>query len=480
MAFGVTPQGFNKKTISDTVISLQDRWKTEFGEDQDFSNDSPNSILIGLIALELDPLWQAAQDTYNAMNPSLSSDISLDNNVSLIGLQRNGESPTKVNISLKGINGTVIPINTQLSQSTTGNIFVNKIQGLISSTITNSIDLQINSLQGSSPYSLIINGIVYTYNSDSDPTFDEIVDGLSALLVTADIGITLTNNSNGAFNLKSDDLNDTNNINATSLITIVEVESILEFESLVNGSISAPATSIDTINSSISGLNSVINYFDGIAGSDIESDTNLRIRRDQSVSVTGNATEEAIKAKLLNDVEGISFAKVYENDTLNIVNGIDPKSFEAIIQGGSDNDIANTLFVLKDAGISLSGNTSINITDSEGVIQTIKFSRPLIKFAWVKVTIDEYNTEESLPTNFEQAIKDNIVEYSDSNLNIGDDIILQKLFTPIYKVKGIKRVTIETAITNSIGDTPIYGTLDIAINIRELADFDTTRISIVA
>ena len=477
--FGVTPQGFNKKTISDSESSMQATWKGKLGQDQDFSNDSPNTILVGMMALALGELWDSAEDQYNSMNPPLSSGVSLDNNVAMIGIERNPESPTKVNISLKGANAAIIPVETQLSQSAAGNIFINKIQGLISNAITNSIDMQVNALQPTSPYTLIINGITYTYNTDADPTYDEVVDGLGALLVTANIGLTLTNNSSGAFNIQSDDLNDTYNINATSLITIVEVQSILEFESLLNGKISAPATSIDTIDTSIAGLTSVINYFDGIIGTEEEEDPNLRLRRDQSVSVVGSATTSSIKAQLLDNVEGVSFVRVQENDTLSEVDGVDPKSFESIVEGGSDNDIANNLLVIKTAGISLSGNTSVNVTDSEGVLQTIYFSRPEVKFAWVEITIDEYNTEETLPTNFETAIKDNTVKYADDNFNIGDDIILQKLYTPIYEVKGIKRVTIKIAITDTIGGTPIYATLDISINLRQLGSFDSTRIAII-
>jgi hypothetical protein len=479
MAFGVTPEGFNRKTTSDLVNSINTRWRDEFGQDQDLSEDSPNGILIGLVSAEISESWQAAEDLYNQQNPNTSSGINQDNNAQLVGVTRNEASSTKVNISLKGDNATIIPVNTQISQSVAGAIFQNEQQGIISNGITNSIDLQVNSLQPSATYSLIINGIVYPYSADTDPTYDEIVDGLKALVDSANIGVTFTNNGDGAFNIESDDLNDTNNISATSLISIIKVQSILEFQSLEMGEIPAPATSIDTIDTSISGLDGVINFFDGQIGSVKETETELRIRREQSVSIVGASNAESIKSRLSNDIEGVSFVKVLDNVTLSEVDGVDPKSMEAIIEGGSDNDIANTLFVLKVGGISFDGNTSINITDSEGVLQTIKFSRPEVKFIWVKVTINSFNPEEALPTNYEQAIKDSIVNYAEQEFNISDDIILQKLYTPIYEISGIKSVTIEIAKTNTVVETPIYQTTDIAIAIRELGNFDDTRITIL-
>lgn len=483
MVFGVTPQGFNGKTESDIVESISNKWLRPspdgFGQDQDLSEDSPNIILIGLVSAEIAEPWRALMNLYNQQNPDLSSGVNQDNNAALVGVGRQGASSSTANVSLKGDNATIIPIGTQLSQSVGGEVFENNIQGLVTNASTNSIDLQINSLQPASVYSLIINSVVFPYTSDADPTFDEIVLGLTALIDSADIGLTVTNNSNGAFNIESDDLNDTSNINATSLIDIVKVQSILEFSSINTSKISVPATSINTIDSSIDGLDSVINFFEGQVGSDKEDDTELRIRRNESVAIVGASNAESIKARLLNDVEGVSFVNVLDNDSSAEVDGVDPKSMEAIIEGGADNDIANTLFILKTGGISFDGNTTVNVLDSEGVLQVIKFSRPEIKFAWSRITIDEFNTEEPLPTNFEQAIIDEVVSYADQEFSIGDDVILQKIFTPVYKVTGIKRVTIEIAITDTVGGTPVYQTTDIAIAIRELANFDATRISII-
>ncbi len=66
MTYGVTTNGFVRKTNEQIISDLENEWKTQFGQDSDLSEDSPNSILIGLIGSMADSLWQTGEDTYNS------------------------------------------------------------------------------------------------------------------------------------------------------------------------------------------------------------------------------------------------------------------------------------------------------------------------------------------------------------------------------------------------------------------------------
>jgi hypothetical protein len=100
MAYGVTTNGFVRKTNEQIISDLENEWKTQFGQDSDLSEDSPNSILIGLIGSMADSLWQTAEDTYNS-------------------LDKKGASASTSNVSFRGDNATSIPSNTQVKQSST-------------------------------------------------------------------------------------------------------------------------------------------------------------------------------------------------------------------------------------------------------------------------------------------------------------------------------------------------------------------------
>lgn len=482
MAFGITDNGFVRKTLQDIKTSLENKWKdpsTGFGANSDLSEDSPNSILIGIMASGLDPAWQQLENSHNSLNPNAATGVSLDNDSNLTGIQRKDESKTVVSTSFKGTNGLIITANSQFSQSSTGNVFENLEQILLSQYEINSIDLQIDTVLDLTTYTVVINSASYFYTSDASATVDEIINGLKAVIEAAAIGLSVTNNGDSTFTIEADDLSDTYNVVEGTNISILKVQSIGELTALEYGQIEATANSVDTIDTPISGLDSVFNHIDGEAGSEIEADSALRQRRERDITVAGFNFTDAIRSKLIDNVDGVSFARVYENDTLSIVNDIDPKSIEAVVEGGSSSDIAEQLFQLKVGGISTSGNTTINYPDSQGVTHAVKFSRSENTYIWVKVTINSYNTEETFPSNGSDAIKTAVYDYGIDTFSIGDDIILQKFYNPVYSIPGLGDVTIQIAETVNPTDVPSYGSANISVDIRTIGNFSESRVEVV-
>jgi uncharacterized phage protein gp47/JayE len=155
--------------------------------------------------------------------------------------------------------------------------------------------------------------------------------------------------------------------------------------------------------------------------------------------------------------------------------GRPPKSFEAVVEGGTDADVAQVIWDSMPSGIESYGNTSVVIQDVEGNNQTIKFSRPVSKYVWVRVKRD-LNPEETYPTDGDTQIKNNIVEWSLLNLDSGDDVIRQRLSDPIYEVSGISDIEIGIDYSNNIGHTPSYSLQNVPVLGREKAIFDVSRI----
>ena len=111
--------------------------------------------------------------------------------------------------------------------------------------------------------------------------------------------------------------------------------------------------------------------------------------------------------------------------------------------------------------------------------QIVNFSRPTDKFAWIRVSVNVLNSEEVLTTEVVQAIKDAVIDYS-ANINVGNDIITQRFYGPIYAAtSGIGSITVEAAITAAIDDTPSYSANNVSIGRAELALFDESRVSVV-
>lgn len=479
MAYGVTTEGFVRKTNEQIVSDLEDQWKNQFGQDSDLSEDSPNSILIGLIASMSDSLWQTAEDTYNSLNRNAASGVSLENAVALVGIDKKAASASIANVSFRGDNSTLIPSGTQVKQSSTGLVFKTSEDTFIAQGACNWIQISVTTISNNETYRFYIDSNTYSYVSDGTATADEIVAGLKAVVEAAAIGLTVTDEGSGLMTIEATDKNDTYDITADSKMTVGKVQSLIEVTALEVGENQVPPETIDTISTAISGLDSVINYYSGEVGREIETDQELRIRTQQDIAVSGFNFVDAIRAKILDEVPGVSYCKVYENDSLiTDADNIPAKSFETVVEGGSNANIASKLFQMKVAGIRSHGDLTVEIKDAQSIPHNIRFSRPTSLYIWVKIVIDSYNNEEDFPLNGETAIKDSILEFSNEYFNIGDVIVTQKFYKPLYEISGIGSATITIASTATEGGTPSYSASNINCSIKEKPIFDLSRIDV--
>ena len=254
----------------------------------------------------------------------------------------------------------------------------------------------------------------------------------------------------------------------------------VSFTAVELGAYALPVGALNTLDTTVYGWDSIGNLIEGTTGRFVESDEELRVRHAASVRATGAATVKAIRARMLAEVQSIAYCAVYENRT----NAIDefnmpPHSVEVVVSGGTDQDVASKLYEVKPAGIETYGNTDIVVYDDNGDGQIVNFSRPTDKLAWIRVSVNVLNSEEVLTTEVVQAIKDAVIAYS-ANINVGNDIITQRFYGPIYAAtSGIGSITVDAAITDTVGGTPSYSTNNISLGRAELALFDESRVSVV-
>lgn len=219
------------------------------------------------------------------------------------------------------------------------------------------------------------------------------------------------------------------------------------YECAKTGSIVVPIGSLNEIVTRINGLTSVINYAAGITGRDMESDAEVRMNlaaRQRQATANEAAIENAILA-----VSGVKYARVYSNRGIVEVAGRPPKSFEAVAVGGEDQEIAGVIFDKGPAGIEAFGSTRKTVKDREGFEWHIGFSRPAGKYLWLRVLCAR-NTEETLDPDWITRIKDNIESWANANLGVASDLAYQKLFRPVYEVKGIAFANITVAVTDTL------------------------------
>jgi len=465
--------GFERERLADIKADFDQRFTDALGP----VNTSPDAVvgqMIGIFAAALDDIQETLQTTYDAMYPYSAEGVSLDGAVAFVGLERLGSSATTVTACVYGSEATLLPAGV-LTRSgtkqyaTTSDVVISRANAL-------DVEIEVTTVLNATSYQIIAGGVLAAYTSDASATAGEIATGLAAAFNPANFTAVATGSKVRVYSFdKVSDFPLTLDAN----LTITKLGSPAVFISTELGSNVLPVGALNIIDSPILGWSEVSNLVAGVTGRDTESDADLRDRHSTSIRATGSATVKAIRARLISDIPEITAAYIYENRTNEVVDSMPAHSFETVVVGGATQDILDKLWELKPAGIETYGSTSGQVIDDNGDGQTIKFSRPVTQYAWIRVSVDALYTEETLPSTVQTAIIDAVLAYG-SLINVGEDIITQRFYGPIYTATtGLGQITVEAAITATEGGTPSYSTNNIAIGRAGIAAFAVERISVV-
>jgi uncharacterized phage protein gp47/JayE len=162
----------------------------------------------------------------------------------------------------------------------------------------------------------------------------------------------------------------------------------LDFRAVNIGAVAVTVATITAPVTVVAGV-TLINNSSGATspGVDEETDAHLRIRREKSISNSASSFLDAIEGNLL-AVSGVTAATVYENTTASTdSDGIPAHSIWAIVEGGSDADIAAMLFAKKSTGAGFKGSVSVNIVRPNGQIYIVNFDRPTDANLWIEFSL---------------------------------------------------------------------------------------------
>jgi hypothetical protein len=196
----------------------------------------------------------------------------------------------------------------------------------------------------------------------------------------------------------------------------------------------------------------------------------------------GGAGNQTLTVNMIQAVDltiNSAVAPTSDQDAI-ISGGRPPKSFEAVVEGGTDYAVADEIWLKKPAGIQTYGNVNngmgIQIIDSQGNTQVIFFSRPTPIYIWVQVPLT-LNTQETFPPNGISLVSEAILNYGNS-LGVGVDVFLQRVLSQIFTVQGVAHGNMELAFTLEPTNTPTFSYSDIVISDAQIALFDLSRINV--
>lgn len=237
------------------------------------------------------------------------------------------------------------------------------------------------------------------------------------------------------------------------------------------GETAALAGTLTVIVNPVTGWDGADSLLDATLGRDEETDAAFRLRRIAALEGLGNATVEAIRGALL-AVLGVTAVTVFPNDTDATVSGRPPHSFEALVQGGDDQDVFDEIFLNKAAGIAAHGSEAGSHTDSQGISHTIEFSRPTSIAIYLDLTL---TVNSDYPTDGDAQVEALVNAWGDG-LGIGVDVVVfPYLVASFDSVPGITDVVVDIGKASSPS-----GDANIAIAETEVADFDSSRTTVTS
>lgn len=482
MEYGITDNGFIVKPFEAILEEQKAEFRTIFGDDIDLSVESVAGAYCHNQSIKLAQLWELLGGLYANTDVNSATGVWLDRLATFLNVSRMSSTKTTVAVALWGDNGARINAG-NLLRDTNDNQY--SLRGETTLSVTNAVGIMLKVLSASEndEYKITINGTEIAYVAQADEDKTAVKARLKQLIVeqfpTAYI-----------FDSSDDDilkfhLADGSGASAHSFkvltadtLEIKKVASVGTYDCTVAGAVYVGTGELNIIVTNATGLDSVVNYVQGETGRDIEADDDFRTAiKTRQKNASGNEVAIQNAIEKLNDVE---YVTVYSNrENFVDAEGRPPKCYEAVVIGGDEQEIAETIFDAGPAGVQAYGNTVKTVTDSEGFNWQIGFSRPVSRYVWLKIKY-KLNSEEVADNDIENSVKSNIVSWADANISIGADLIYQKLFLPIYAVNGLKDVSISLAVTNDLNEPQDddYFTSDITVGERELALLDSARISV--
>lgn len=226
---------------------------------------------------------------------------------------------------------------------------------------------------------------------------------------------------------------------------------------------------------SVKGIESIINDKDITGGRGKETDDEYRKRYYESVDYSGGVNADAIRAAILQDVEGVHNANVYENDSDEYDYEFDlpPHSIGAIVYGGQAEDIASAIYHRKAGGIQTVGEITVPVMAESGQLINVNFSRPELVRVYIRIYNLQTNELFAGYDTLTKAMMEAIGCDGTGGLNVGCDVVYMNIPGKIMSVRGVMDFDVQIG-TSMEG----LGWKNIQIGIRQKAVVDEGSVMI--
>jgi uncharacterized phage protein gp47/JayE len=199
------------------------------------------------------------------------------------------------------------------------------------------------------------------------------------------------------------------------------------FECDTLGAVTVPANTVNTIDYTVIGLDSVNNSTAGVTGRNEENQAEMEARRYDSVNALGNSVIGGIYGAVFN-VTGVSDLWVDENyysePTIRRGVMLSPHSILVCVLGGSDVDIADAIRKSKTAGADMNGDVAVY--NDDGNLYLFYRPTPINLYVRVKVTVQQLLPSDTT-IQIKQAVYDSAIGIQgQKRVSIGERVLANR------------------------------------------------------
>jgi hypothetical protein len=196
-----------------------------------------------------------------------------------------------------------------------------------------------------------------------------------------------------------------------------------------------------------------------VRGLDEETDSQLRVRREQLLALPGASTVDAIRAEMLT-VTGVDSCTVFENPTsVTDANGLPPYSIEVLVYSATApnytaQDVADQIWASKPAGTQTYGTeTPVTVTDSSGNQHDIYYSEPTTVRLYVAVTLTT-TTDGAYSAIGDAGVAGAIEQWALTTLTVGRSVYASDIINVVADLAGVQSVSVSGTFVEAGDATP--------------------------
>jgi uncharacterized phage protein gp47/JayE len=495
---GITNNGFIIKRLNEIKDEFKEDFKAIFPDTNIDDDTTIDGQINSLFADAFSDIWELAQDVYNSNDVDAAEQYNLDKLVNLVGVQREQESfgTTFLNFYTSSSPYT-IPIGYKASLSSDTSIIFETYESAVSSVVDQT-NVWYFETPDAGTFNITIDGAT-TAALPYNETQSNIKSALNGLGFGTIVSLLIGSWANGVWKIYFNDgikhdVSITNNLTISGAPTRPIVEDMrvnlwggtyarVGANCLTAGNIPANSLTINNLITVDANVTEVFNPDDATPGKDLETDAELRFRRNTFINQSPSNTEAAMKNAIfaLNETdtrEGyqIKFVRIDSDTTSHEYEPIVHYPLApapTTITSDKDQEIAEAIFSAAPIGIENVGDEVFTVVDQDGNSRTVKFSRPSAVDIYLDLTL---TIDSSLfPSEGVQTITNNIISWG-NDLGIGQDVVVfgtNSLISLFNNIDGITDVTVD------IGTAPTpSGDANVTIGDTAFSNWESANISI--